>query len=250
MSLVCGIDFETSGLNPETDRVIEAGACLWDWEAQVPLRIVSDLIDPGMDLGVDGPFRLTEEIEKITGITTDMLAKYGEYESDVLHRITAMAQFADYFVAHFGNQFDRLFFEKMVERHGDSTGVLQKKWLDTSCDVRWPKEITTRKLRYLASEVNFVNPFSHRAVFDVLTMLKAASCYRLEDIIARSQEPTVIIQAQVSYQENQKAKDFNFRWNPQQKIWWKEQKASDFAEEKDQYQFNISYLAERPVEEK
>jgi hypothetical protein len=50
----------------------------------------------------------------------------------------------------------------------------------------------------------------------------------------------------VTYNDHQKAKDFNFRWNPDKKIWWKGQKQSDWEAERDGYQFKSEFMAGAP----
>lgn len=246
MPLILGIDFETSGLDPLKDRPIELGSVLWDWDTKMPLMLLSELIDPSMDMG---GFTVTEEITGITGITSEMLTSYGQYEKDVYNRLKMMAQFADYFMGHFCNDFDALFLSEMRKRQGDESDMLQKHWLDTSIDIKWPEEITTRKLRYLASEHSFLNPFSHRAVFDVLTMLKTASEYPLEQIIARSNEPMVYLEALVTFDEKERAKERGYRWNPPTKQWWKGFKESDALIERQECQFKTLVLPGKPVEQ-
>jgi DNA polymerase III alpha subunit (gram-positive type) len=235
---VCGIDFEATSVDPKEARIIEVGAAVWDTVLQTPVALLSEFVDPMIEI--------PEEITKITGITNGMVEEYGKSEAAVLTQLEALIDVSDYCMAHNGTIYDVPLWRTTLKRYGkqDETTL----WLDSRTDIKFPGNITTRNLRHLAVEHDFCPNFPHRAVFDVLTMFKIASRYDWDAIIARAKEPVVIVQANVTYQENQKAKDFSFRWNPQQKIWWKEQKASDFAEEKDQYKFNISYLTERPVE--
>jgi DNA polymerase III epsilon subunit-like protein len=46
MTLVCGVDVETTGFDPATERITEAGAVLWDWETRTPLELMSRLVNP------------------------------------------------------------------------------------------------------------------------------------------------------------------------------------------------------------
>lgn len=245
MAILLGIDVETSGLDPENDRVIEVGAVMFDWETKMPMQILSELVDPGMDMTTaSDQFELSEEITAITGITSEALQNYGAYERDVLVRLDAMSHHADYYVAHNGNTFDRLFVEASYRRH--SMTMLMRPWLDTMVDIKFHESIKTRNLHHLGADNQTLNPFRHRAVFDVLTMFKVMEHYDLAAIVARSQEPMVYVRAFVSYEENQKAKDFSFRWNAGRKIWWKAMKASDCAEERDKYQFKYEFLDNPP----
>lgn len=236
MSIVCGLDLETSGLDPRKDRITEVGAVLFDWNTATPLVIQSDLVFSGV--------ALSQEIISLTGITEDLLETYGRNEQSVFQPLRTLILSADYVLAHFGNEFDQKFCRETFGRLNIEWP--DKPWLDSSCDIVFPKEVTTRNLQYLAAEIGFLNPFRHRAVFDVLTMLRIASEHPLEKIVARSLEPMIYVQAIVTFQENQKAKDFNFRWNPEKKIWWKGQKQSDWEAERDAYQFKSSYMAGAP----
>ena len=241
MSLILGIDLETSGLDPKKDRIVELGAVLYDWELQIPVQMISKIIDPAME---NGEFKISEESEELTGISDHMLGKYGAYEKDVLVELQGLSQFADYRMGHFCNDFDALF---MIESYA-RTAVEEPSltWLDTSIDIRYPEHIKTRNLKHLAAEHGFLNPFPHRAVFDVLTMLRIASCYKLEDIIARSKEPTVYVQALVSFEEKDFAKDRGYRWCAPRKIWWRSWKLSDYEADKMECGFRTQLLPEAP----
>ena len=214
---ICGIDFETTGLSAKDDRIIELGAVLWEWETSTPLLLVSGLVNPERPI--------PEEITKITGITDEVVILYGTPEKMAIERLQIMMGEADYCMAH-NAAFDKGFYEETVERLGIRD--IDRHWLDTMQDIKFPPEIKTRNLQHLAADHGFVSPFRHRAVFDVLTMLKVASNYSIDDITARANEPTLYIQALVTFDEKEKAKELGFRWYAPQKIWWKDMKSSDF----------------------
>lgn len=239
MAMLLGLDLETSGVEPKADRIIEVGCVLYDWDAKMPMQLLSELVDPAMETP---EWQLPQEITEITGITLSALDKYGRYEKDVLAQVNDMAQNADYAVAHFGNDFDKPFLMEAYQRNKMNVFEVRG-WLDSSVDVKYPERIKTRNLKHLAAEHGFLNPFSHRAAFDVLTMFSIMGCYDLDTIIARSLEPMVYVQAIVSYAENQKAKDFQFRWCPSEKAWWKSYKLSDFEEVRAKFDFQTRMLA-------
>jgi DNA polymerase-3 subunit epsilon len=243
---VLGLDLETSGLDPKKDRILEVGAVLWDWENRIPLQMLSAFVDPSMDGACPGSFEVTPEITEITGITTGMIEEFGLAEKDVLFEVGPLSIAADYFMGHNCNLFDSRFIDEACFRHGGQS--FGKQWLDTSCDIKFPPRIKTRNLRHLAAEHGFLNPFSHRAVFDVLTMFQVASQYPLETIVARANEPTVYLQALVSYDEKERAKERGYRWNPGMRVWWKDFKQSDAEAEIKECGFATGFLADRPVE--
>lgn len=234
--LICGLDFETTGLDPKADRITEIGAVLWEWETSTPLALLSALVDPQRDI--------PPEITKLTGITSEMIANYGRPEGEAMADLRYLTGTANFIMAHNGTLFDKLFFEAALARLGwIDTG---KVWIDTKTDIKYPDDITTRNLRHLASEHQFLNPFAHRAVFDVLTMLKVASLYPLEEIIARAKEPTLFVQACVSFEDKEKAKARGYYWCAPRKIWWKSLKESDYVAEKDTCGFRTVLLQGAP----
>ena len=233
---ILGLDFESTGIDPAKDRITECGAVLWDWEKKIPLQLYSEFVNPEMPI--------PEEVTDITGITDSMVEEFGLPEREVMTDIECMLSTADYVMAHFGNQFDKLFFDQAYERHGwDKNGAF---WLDSSIDVVFPKRITTRNLKHLAAEHGFLAFPSHRAVFDVLTMLNIASAYDLSAIIARAQEPTLFVQALVSFEEKDLAKERGYRWCAPKKIWWRSWKSSDLEADKFECPFRTQILNGAP----
>lgn len=220
--LLLGIDLETTGVDPSKDLIIEVGAVLYDWDRKMPVRLFSELIDPAP--GIAEGFILDPEVIEVTGIEPEILERFGRVEDDVLHQLTGLYDEADFFVGHNCNEFDCHF---MVNAHKRIEHTTDKTWLDTIIDIKYPKRIKTRNLRHLAAEHGLLNPFSHRAVFDVLTMFSIMSLYDLDSIIARSKEPMVYLQAIVSYDDKDLAKARGFLWHPGNKVWWKGFKESD-----------------------
>jgi DNA polymerase III subunit epsilon len=233
---ILGIDFETTGLSPTEDRITEVGAVLYDWETHTPLQMLSRMVNPERPI--------PEEITKLTGINDAMVAEFGMDERSALLDIQSLAESADYVMAHNGTTFDKLFFDAMAARQ--RLVITKKTWLDTKTDIRYPDHISTRVLKHLACEHGILNPFSHRAVFDVLTMLHVASRYPVESIISRAAEPTLFVQALVSFEEKDKAKTRGYLWSAPRKIWWRSFKESDFAAEIEVCGFKTKVLDASP----
>lgn len=229
---ILGIDFETTGISAADDRITEAGAVLWDWDTKTPITMLTTFVHPERPI--------PEEITKLTGITDEMVENYGRPEGEVFADLDYLMGCADYAMAHKA-EFDKGFYDAAAVRTNQKT--VERPWLCTIQDIKYPPEITTRKLGHLAADHGFANPFSHRALFDVLTMLKIASNYDLDAIIARSKEPTLYVQAFVSFNDKDKAKELGFRWYAPSKIWWKDMKASDYEAMKDTCEFNTGLLA-------
>ena len=188
--LILGLDVETTGLDPANDKIIEIGAVLWDTESLTPVKIFSEMIRETEDLVIP------PEIINLTGITTEMLHRFGVLPN--------------------GNLFQELYW--MMDRATHYTCT----------DPPYPPRMKHRSLIYLAAEHGFLNPFSHRAVTDVLSMLKVLSHYDIEQILTQAQSPTLEVTALVSYEERNRAKEAGFRWNGEQKKWQKRIKANAF----------------------
>ncbi len=221
--LLLGLDFETTGLDFERDRIVEMGVVLWDTDLQMPMRLANLL------LREDGDPPMSPELEAKIGITNAMLLEHGQPRRKMLAVLDAMPTFVA-FVAHNGNRFDRPMLKAELARHGrDEIDAL---WIDTSTDVDYPPEKSdTRKLVYLAALHGFLNPFAHRALFDVLTMLFVLKDYPIEDVLFNARQPTVELVAQVSFANNQLAKDAGYRWEGDRKVWRKEVKGHRVNEE-------------------
>jgi DNA polymerase-3 subunit epsilon len=227
-----GLDFETTGLDPEVDVVTEVGVVLWDTERHCPLALDSYFVShPGIDI--------TEEITQITGILPEDLKEFGIESQDALYRLSEHIHIADAVVAHNGTLFDKLFYTSWCKKIAQQEPS-EKTWIDTQTDIDYPDEITTRKLTYLAAEHGFLNPFAHRAVFDVLTMMRILDKYSIDKIFYSAQQPTLMVRAKVSYDDRQLAKDHSFRWDGQNKIWVKAIKAHKYNPE--DYKFETKVI--------
>lgn len=211
--LILGLDFETTGLSKTEDRITEMGAVLWDTEAKAPVRIFNSLIT--QDEGVT----LRPEIVRLTGITDEMLKTHGDPLSYSLGYLTGLISKADAVIAH-NAPFDKGFYEAEMQRLG--YGIDEKVlWADSAVDVPYPEHIETRKLVFLAAEHGFVNPFAHRAVTDVLTMLRVCAYYDWGQIIESAKLPNVTLWAKTTFHEKDIAKAAGYRWNGDTKQWLK-----------------------------
>jgi len=223
--LLLGIDVETTGLDTEKDRITEIGAVLWDSEAKKPLAMLSELC-----VFEDMP-ELSELIINLTGITQDMLDNYAVFPKELFIELFSLMRVADACVAH-NAPFDK----GMLESNAKSIDLELPDipWIDTTVDVPYPDNIKTRKLTHLAAEHGFVNPFAHRAVFDVLTMLVVLSNYDAAEVLELSKSPSVILvantkkpwldQAPEGKKQSDLAKCLGFRWNGAKKTWEKQVK--------------------------
>ncbi len=230
--LIVGMDFETTWtepVDPRLARVTEVGAVLWDTESNHPISVFSSFV-----YGPDYP-EIPQEGVDLNGISTDLLQRYGEDPGVVFRRLQNYFLQGEYVVAHNGTNFDKIIYDCELERF--QIPSVEHKWIDTRIDVPYPKNITSRKLLHLAAEHGFANPFPHRAIFDVMTMLKVLSMYDVGEVVRLSQEPNVTVVARVSFQDKDLAKKRNYQWNGEDKSWTKTLKQSQVQKEVDEAPF-------------
>ena len=230
---VLGIDLEgvnvdlNQGINTDVDRITEIGGMLWDWEAAQPVSFHSYLIDEP-----DRP-DISEELVELTGITDQMLTNYGVKKNDIpqtLDRLIHDFDRAEYIIAHNGRGYDYPMLNALFQRYNKT--LPPKIWIDSSSDIEYPRKIKQRSLMALEHYHGFVNPFPHRAITDVMSMLKIASQYNLERMAQLAASPLVELVAEFSppnWNDLEAVEKFNkiknkvaksgFRWNPQRKIW-------------------------------
>jgi DNA polymerase-3 subunit epsilon len=191
---ILGIDFETTGFDPANDRITEVGWALFDAGQPTPLKTSGEF------LYEKSYPKISKEVEAVTGITDQLLEEFGRdpaaYFSELehfcgLHRV-------EFVVAHNGRNFDRPFLFAHLDRLGLKAPCLRgMPWVDTRIDLPFAREPDSRKLKYLSSDHGFLNPFSHRALFDVLTMMKVLSHYDFEKVLEYRAQPALIVRAMV-----------------------------------------------------
>lgn len=231
--MLLGIDFETTGLDVKNDLIIEVGAVLWDTNIGAPVFIQSDIVQNNVPI--------PDEITKITGITGEMVQDYGLPPTDVFKKLWSLIKSSNAVVAHNGTSFDKPMLQAQTKRL--EWEWIDKPWIDTSIDVPYPEKTTTRKLVHLAAEHGFLNPFAHRAVFDVLTMLAVLKEYDLGQVVKLAGEPNITVKALVSYDDREQAKSRGYRWDAERKSWVKNLKQSQLVVETEKVPFKIVELA-------
>ncbi len=234
---VLGLDLEginenliENGVNLSVDRVTEIGAVLWDVERQQPVKILSELIDEADHLPID------PDTEELTGIDDMMLMQWGakgDQIKNILLQLINLIDQAEAIVAHNGGNYDRPMIEAMAARYG--LKFPEAVWIDTGRDIEYPRKISMRSMAMLEHAHGFINPFPHRAVTDVLSMLKIFSHYDYDRTLALARSPVVTVVATLkapNWKDGEAVAEFNrvknkvakarFRWNPSDKTWTKD----------------------------
>jgi DNA polymerase III epsilon subunit-like protein len=223
--LVLSLDFETTGLNAETDRVIEIGAILY---SSVQKKC---LTSEGLLVKSDVPIK--PEVTKVTGITQEAVNRFGYDSEDGLYVILNMAEDADAFIGYNIRSFDRLFLENWASRLTNELGgreLPDKPYIDLYYDLPW--QVPVGKLSHLAADHGILNLFPHSALADAQTVLAIAEKYDFNFLLKRAQSPVIVLRSHQNRNENDIVKQapWKFRWSPKLQWWWKAVKEQDVDE--------------------
>lgn len=251
--LVLAIDLEgmnenllENGLNLSKDRVTEIGAVLWDFKKNVPLQIMSELIDEHDRL------KISPEVQELTGIDDEMLQQWGlkkEHTIIFLKNLASFMKNADFIMAHNGDNYDYPMLKALFKRF--DLEMPEKIWIDTARDIEFPRTIHLRNMASLEHAHGFINPFPHRALTDVLSMCKIASQYPFQRIAQLASSPRVTIIAKLrapNWKDPDEVDEFNriknkvakarFKWDPSSKTWSKEVHKILIDEDKINFEFD------------
>lgn len=226
------IDLETTGLNSETDRVIELGAILYSVPHHCVLQQLSTLF-PVID-------NAAEHINQISSNASQAISDF----QWAIAQFQIWAQQADYLIAH-NAKFDSQWFGYGVLPYID------KPWLCTYRDFIWKNNSKPTSLVTTCINHGIEVSKAHRALtdcqmiaelFDRTAAQEGELDKLLQKAIARSKEETITVIALVDYSDRYLAKEQNFRWDGNQKIWSKVLKASDYNQECKNYPFKIKVV--------
>jgi DNA polymerase III subunit epsilon len=153
------VDVETTGTNPDRDKIIEFGICLFEYHRETG-RIYKVL--GSCEWFEDPGFPIPPEITNITGITDKMVAGQridDRVLDDLLGRVVLV-------IAH-NADFDRRFLEKRLPVFA------AKHWACSRFDIDWKVEgIRSSALEFVAYSLGFFHD-GHRAASDCRATLHA-----------------------------------------------------------------------------
>jgi DNA polymerase-3 subunit epsilon len=225
--ILLGVDFETTGLDRDKDRIIEVGAILYSTGQGKCIESSGYLVKSDVPVSA--------EITRLTGITQSAVDKFGYPSRNALESFLDLAEQADAFIGQNVIRFDKLFLENWAKREG--LVMPNKLWIDTRTDL---PNVDSKSLPYMAADAGFLNLFPHSALADVQTVIKLVAMHDINKVVERAQSPTLIVLAHHKFEDNKLAKKRKYVWNADYKIWWKVIKQMDLEAERAEAPFSIS----------
>lgn len=231
MTILLGIDLETTALEIDKARIVEIGIVQIDYENRCIIECRSQLIRP-----TDGDYVNMY-------IPPQLVGAHGVPLKHYLDDIDYLFEDSDFIVAHNGHRYDQPILLKRAEEVGYSSYAKHKPWIDTMIDIPYPKEFTSRKLSYLATDHGFMNPFPHRALFDTVTMMQILMQHDLTERFFEScKTPFMWVVARVSYEKKDDAKSRGFIFDGTNKLWVKEVREALLDQERSEANFTVVSL--------
>lgn len=234
------LDVETTGLNPNSDEVIEL--------AMVPFRycqrsgVIFEVLEPYAELRDPGRW-IPKGITELTGITNEMV----QGQQLDLERLRAVVEAADLIVAHNAG-FDRPFAERLDEVFAG------KPWACTVSDINWrAKGIGGTKLEYLTSAFGY-HYEAHRALDDCMAgitildqTLKNLDVTVLSRLLERARQTVWRLQAVgAPFAAKDRLKARRYRWNRDERFWWRDVPEPDRQDELDWLAANVYEAGQEP----
>ncbi|MDB9314953.1 3'-5' exonuclease [Spirulina sp. CS-785/01] len=193
------IDTETTGLDPESDNLIEIAAILWSLNYRSVLIQVSTLVKYDREI--------LNPAEPINKILPALLGKEFPYQS-ALELINKISCSAKYICAH-NADFDKEFCKKAV-----GLKIPLSNWIDTQ-DIRYPKskycQGTSLNNLAIAHGIPIVD--AHRALDDCRTLTKLLSIVpNLEEELKRASRPKILVKS-LEEKPGTLSKMHGFKWH-------------------------------------
>lgn len=234
--ILLSLDFETTGLSPDNDRVIEVGSILYSTGQKKCLESAGFLVK------TDVP--ISKEISELTNVHPAAVNKFGFESKDALDNFLGMMEMTEAVVGQNVIRFDKKVLEAWARREG--LPIPEKLWIDTRTDL----PVEGKGLTYQCADHGFLNLFPHSALADCQSVLKLVSLYDINVIVERAKSPTIVLMGQQDRSDNDLAKKRKFRWNPDYKIWWKTIKTLDYDKEVEACNFPIALAPDTVLIEK
>lgn len=223
------VDTETTGVD-DSDEIIEITILPFLFDDELKIGKVHKALTQFQDTNKF----INEEATRVHGITKEMIAGK-EIDDD---KVIKLFDKAEVVIAHRA-EFDRYHIEKRFR-------VPQKLWACSMHDIDWKKQmVNSRALDYLAFRYGFWFD-NHRSENDSRATLEILASMNLnnertnfEELMLTAYETTTMVYAYDSpFDTKDELKKRGYRWNPDKKVWYKENVQDTDVER--QYLYSLS----------
>jgi len=253
------IDFEATGVDPKTVRILEIGAMVTD-----------DLFNPtGAQMSQlvweSGYPALTDEVKQVTGLTEDLLVSEGIPLAIAMRQLGNLITDDVKYAIAFNRGYDEVLFKEEATRSGvNEAGVSRLRampWLCSMVDIEANHRFKSWRLAHLALEYKVpVDPnILHRAINDVELMrqMLVASRTTPQEMYDYQQVPYIYVAAVTKppWEDKGKSTDLakvrGYNWqvakhDPSgltfEKRWVKRIKEKDFEKEQKEAPFEVRII--------
>lgn len=206
MKRVLILDTETTGVDPARDGVLEVAVAVWSVEHLSMLAGHSWLVDAA---------EVPNGAAHLNGIA-DELRVEGERWAFVEREIAALQLRCDAVLAH-NAEFDKQWFGPSIRA--------AIPWICTRSDISWPRAGARTSLVDIALAHGVGVSHAHRAISDVLTLLRllerAAEFTEIGAMLRRGLRVESRYRADASYAQRDLARAAGFRWDPSASGWFR-----------------------------
>jgi DNA polymerase-3 subunit epsilon len=216
------IDFECTGLDPITDRIIELGVVLWSVEHRAILECYSALLPAA-----------SNPAARFNGISDELLRSASTSVDLSWQVFLSICERAEAVVAHQAD-FDRAFLAQAIDycRSFDTDdsfaeqliALHDKDWICTIEDFEWPESTPRKNLMAVALAHRVAVTSAHRAIHDCFLLTRlfehvGDSDARLEAALARSRRPKAEFVSLAPFEDNALVKAAGFHFRGEDKKW-------------------------------
>lgn len=206
-------DLETTGLDHEKDQVTEFACLIWE---PIPDRIV-EVMTARVAVSNFDVQKYPEDVERITDIRKDELDT-GIHQEGFQGWMKKHIDKVDWVIAH-NAPFDCGFLRFPIE-----TPIM-----NSATAIPRSASRKSNSLGAIAEFHRIRRPYgAHRAIFDVMTLYEVLRLYNWDLLVERANSPQVREVVDMSYDEfketpeEEKPKAFGFKWDQEQKVWYRD----------------------------
>uniref|UniRef100_A0A6C0CYU2 Exonuclease domain-containing protein n=1 Tax=viral metagenome TaxID=1070528 RepID=A0A6C0CYU2_9ZZZZ len=158
MCSICILDFETTGLNPEVDEIIEYAIKIHNNDTSI-----NNYVKPNF-------MEITEKITEITSITPEIVEEQGITQLEACEHIEKFItnNNIQYILAHNGHRFDYLFLKNLFKRNYKVLPNI--KYVDTIHIFKDILKKNSYSQKSLCEHYGIVQNNAHRAIGDVIDL--------------------------------------------------------------------------------